>query len=111
VLKRINYFDNREDCINFLKQFNFEHYVPRLSEHTKGNQYCVELTDDLKDVYYCQVEHVQDGIVWWKCPFYDMNRQGDFLLAKTGERLYQEHLEAKKYFKEYEKRCEEIYCK
>lgn len=94
--KKHNYFTNREDCIKFLEGFNFKYYVPRFDEFMSMNRYHVQLTDDFKKVYYCQIEFLQDGLIWNKCPFFDIDRTGDFKTIEEGERNYIEKLEMDK---------------
>lgn len=70
-MERINYFDEKQSAVEFLKKFNFEYVVPDLMDNER---YCIELTKDLSNVYYCEVERVGSGMIYHRRPFYDRDK-------------------------------------
>lgn len=75
-MKRINYFNNRENCKEFLSQFNFKYFVPYVKEEDLKNEskrYYMLLNKECTKVEYCSVEMLGQGMVYNNQPFYDDN--------------------------------------
>lgn len=94
-LNEINYFFSKEECENFLSRFKFKYYIPELIGNFK---YCIKLTNDLKNLYWCGVEC--DGIII--DVFFDMNQEyiikkgskyRNFMLKEEGENFHNEIIE------------------
>ena len=87
-------FENREEAVNFLAQYNFKYYVPRLEED-KADYYYIEITNNEK-VYYCSTVQLSGGCIYKEWPFYDCHKAYNFPLEDVGEARYKEHLEMQK---------------
>ncbi|WP_373845607.1 hypothetical protein [Clostridium sp.] len=76
-LKRINYFDNREKCKEFLKQFKFKYFVPYVNPEElkqESKVYYIELTKDLSKVHFCSIQSLCGEFqksVWNQQTFFD----------------------------------------
>lgn len=89
-MKKLNYFETREECKKFLDQFNFKYFIPYLEDFIDYNRYHVQLNDDMTNVIYCNMESIYDGLIHNQYVFYDCNRVYDFQLAEDGEAFRKE---------------------
>ncbi|WP_246615379.1 hypothetical protein [Clostridium thailandense] len=105
----LNYFTNREDCENFLNNFNFEYFIPYFHDWADYNRYTVKLNEECTKITYCSLDSVKDGLVKDSFPFFDVerlkikNKEGilvnAFQLAQAGESL-RRYVKGKKYLSE-----------
>ena len=95
-MKKLNYFYNREDCVEFLKQFNFKYFVPYVhkNELEKGTKrYHVELNKEFNKIVWCSVEFIEGNLKYNDVPFYDNKHAYDFETIEQGERKVKEYRE------------------
>lgn len=95
-MEKINYFHDKESAENFLQQFNFRYYVPKLAAKCR---YCIELTEDLKEVYFCSIEEIGSNLVTHQDCFFDKDieymhvngkKQRRYMTKEEGEEFYRE---------------------
>lgn len=98
-MKKREKFYNRKEVVEFLKGYNFNHFIPYIKED--GNSwYVVELTANNK-IDYCYEEYIKGGFAY-SHPFYDYKRIYDFDLEEVGEKKRLENIEMEKYFSSLE---------
>ena len=93
----LNFFDNREDCKNFLDSFNFEYFIPYFHDWIDYNRYTIQLNKACTKVIYCSLDSVKDGSIKDSFSFFDIerlkikNKEGilvnAFQLAQEGESI------------------------
>lgn len=104
-MERLNYLYNKKECEEFLQQFNFKYYVPELCRNNE--RYCVELTRNLEEVYFCSIEYTLKGKMVNQDIFFDTDneysfRDGknvpNFFLKEYGEKRNKEMQELSNFF-------------
>lgn len=97
-INKLNYFNDKKECEEFLQQFDFKYYVPELCGNDE--RYCVELTGDLKKIYFCSIEYTFKGKMINQDIFFDADNEYSF---RDGKNI------ANFFYKEYgEKRNKEM---
>lgn len=105
-INSLNYFDNRDDCKNFLDSFDFKYFIPYFVDWDGYNRYTVELNEGCTKIKYCSLDSVENGLVKDSFYFYNIDRlkiknkegilEDTFQLAEAGESL-RRYVKGRKY--------------